>query len=502
VDPGVSQPWVYQYYTNAVFSEDATPVSVATNSTTLGVDLTLAGGGFLAGQLRRAGGQPVANVDIDVFDLRGARMEINAVSGTDGSYLVGALPGGDYVFRADPEPLQFLARTYYSNAIRSEQAQAVTVTPGTTNAPLDITMAAAGVISGSVFDTNGSALAGIDIDAYDATTGVRVEGNGTSSGNGSYMFGPLRPGTYLVRADPDATQGYVREYFAEVPRKSQANAVTVSADAVTTNIVLTLAPGAAILGRVTDRSSTPLMSIDIDVFPTGGGTPLDQTALTNPDGTYAVGPVPEGMWAVRAHASAAQGYETRYYESAGMISNAAPVAITGGVIVTGIDFSLGTNRSPVAALTAFGGFLSPTGFVVDATASTDANGDRLLVAWRQTGGSPVLLINSNATVATIALPPGYPPGELIELEFVVSDFSTSTTSSTIVVRNGAPLIMDMGHSASQTLYFTWSLGTQAQPYAILTSTNLLSWEQIDSVNTFRHETSPEDAKRFYGIGAP
>jgi len=477
-DPDPATGLLRTYFTNNYFIEESTSVPVIAGLVSSNIIIDAARGGFLHGRITDTNGAGMADIDLDVFDLAGKFMEGATATATDGYFLAGPYPSGQYTFRADPSARQFLCRTYYTGTLDSAQAQLVTIVAPATNSGLNMVLFPAGIISGFVRETNQiTGIPAIDLDAYDYVTGVRVDASGYSGTDGYFEFGPVPPGAYTLRADPDAGTFWVREYYAETAIRTSAMPVVVLPLQVTSHISFTLTPGATIHGRILGLQSNPLAGVDLDVFPAGGGELLEQTALTDSNGYYDVGPVPLGSWAIRANPSAVSGLETRYYVSTGAISSAVPVVISATQDAVNINFVLGSNTHPVAMIGSFEGVSTGGVLALDAGASLDANGDRLLHRWRQISGPSVLFDNTNAARPLITLPPGVATGTLFAFELISRDFSVESVPRVIHFNYGPPAIRSFGRSGGS-IDIDWTLGSDAQPYAIEASSNLSVWAPV------------------------
>ena len=95
------------YYTTngvpALFPEEASVVDLSTNHIT-NLVLMLHAGGSISGTIRTTNGIPLDGVDLDVFNGAGRLMEASARSDSNGFYVIGAFPAGDYTVRCDPDP--------------------------------------------------------------------------------------------------------------------------------------------------------------------------------------------------------------------------------------------------------------------------------------------------------------------------------------------------------------------------------------------------------------
>ena len=496
-DSSTSQVHLRTYYSYAIFSENALSIPVLNGQITSNINLSLEPGGFIEGTITADVATPAPDIDLDVFDGSRRLMEITARTDMSGIYRIGPLPPGPYTIRADPSPTQFFARTYYSNTLLHPFAQPVTVTVSSATQGIDFLLASAGLIEGHIFDESSNPLDGIDIDAFEFGTGNRVDVDGTSSTNGSYVLGPMPSGAYVVRADPDSTQFFARQYWNEAVAMSAASAIQVFAGHTQSNINFSLAPGSSLSGTIVDLSGNPLNNIDLDVFPAGGGSPaLDQTTLSDSNGHYTIGPLPFGIWALRANPTAAQGYETRYFVSSGHITNAQPIELSTSNPIIDLNFSLGVNNPPQVVLSPFTGTQPDNNLQLDASLSLDSNSDRLLYAWKQISGPSVLFSDVTAPNPTITLPPGTTNHSLFQFEVTVYDFVTNAPPQTISLAMGNPLILQ-AHRSNTTMEIHWSLGSSPQPYKLQTSDFQSGWSTISTSSALKAAVPlPEGAAAF------
>lgn len=492
--PVPGDPHLTLYHPGALFIEQAAAVPVAVGAIQSGRDFSLPTGGFIAGMIvSAADGQPAAGIDLDLYDGAGLLMEVNAASDGAGGYRIGPVPAGSYTLRADPSALQFLCRTYHPDTLDSALAQPIPVAGPGPDATANFSLAGAGAISGVVRDALGAPLPGIDIDVY-TLSGLRVDADASSAVDGTFLIGPIPAGEVVVRADPDADQPWVREWYAEADRVAAAMSILAETNVESGGIDFTLDSGSTISGLITGTNGLPLAGIDLDVYALTGGAALEQTALSGPDGRYTLGPVPAGSWAVRANPTAIQGYETRYFTAAGSITNAVPVPVGAGTPAAAVNFVLGRNDAPVARLSPFAGIQPDGSFSLAALASTDSNGDRLVFRWRQLSG-PALGVSDPAAASPVFsfAQPG--DGSVAEIELVARDFSIDSAPVVLRVRNGAPLI-EAAVRPDGTLSLDWTLGAPAQPYTLQVSPDLVNWQAVSGAGAF-HAVHPGAEPRAY-----
>lgn len=163
------------------------------------------------------------------------------------------------------------------------------VTPATAAAaPADL-----GSVSGLVVNTNGDPLSGICVNI-----GPSGPGGGTGV-DGSYLVEGIEPGEHTVQfVDCNPTPVYVARWYRDHLFQDQADPVTVPANANVALDDVTLSTGVAVSGTVTDGSSAPLAGINVYVNPYDGPGPSGG-AQTAADGSYRVGPLPDGDYRVQ-----------------------------------------------------------------------------------------------------------------------------------------------------------------------------------------------------------
>ncbi|MFQ5857445.1 MAG: carboxypeptidase regulatory-like domain-containing protein [Anaerolineae bacterium] len=190
-------------------------------------------------------------------------------------------------------------------------------------------------------------LPGVVVRAFAGYDGRPVATTRTRE-DGAYQFDALKPGRYLVQADPDRWN-YLAEWYDDKPHKDQADPVEVEAGQTTDGIDFVLTPGASITGLVTEdpdptgsTAPRPLggILIQVGVFdPTGAGNVIAGQTYTLRDGRYAVDHLPAGTYWVRA--SDPHGlYKTEYWENAENLVDATPIELATGQLVEHIDFGL------------------------------------------------------------------------------------------------------------------------------------------------------------------
>ena len=340
-DPTPAQGYPLTYYLGVQSNSAATPLHVSSGGSVTGVNFSLALGGSISGVIREAGTFTLLpGIDIDAFDVSGNRVQVSATTDGAGQYQIGPLAPGLYFVRADPTIAQGYADQFYLNKVDLNLADSVFVTSSQDTPDIDFTMAAAGWIEGTIVDTLAQPLEGIDLDLFDAATGIRLRASATTAIDGTYRFDSLGPGQYRVRADATLAQGFVLTYYDGKLTLAQSDTIAVATGAGASNIDFTLAQGGSISGMVFDAGAGGLgefRNVDIDVFVAGTFFRMDQSAKTDADGNYSLVGLPPGNYIVRADPTPVQLLPIRYFDDAQFRESAAPISVTAGSDVTGID---------------------------------------------------------------------------------------------------------------------------------------------------------------------
>lgn len=303
VDPTVLQGYARTYYPDSPTESGSLPISVTAGARTLNIDFALVEGGTFSGTVRRAGnGILLANIDLDLFDSsRNLMAGYTATTDASGNYQLGPLAPGTYFVRADPSIAQGFAEQYYDREIDIATATPVSVVGGADHGGVNFALVRAGSITGAVFDEAFTPLAGIDLDIFDST-GARLRKGATSGVDGTYDLSSLAPGTYTLRADPTAAQGFARMYFDGRLTGAMADPVAVVANTATTSVNFTLPLGGSISGTVTDVNGNPYPAIPVIMLQVQGDTviELDQSATTDALGSFTIAALPAGDYLVAA----------------------------------------------------------------------------------------------------------------------------------------------------------------------------------------------------------
>jgi hypothetical protein len=361
-----------------------TGVAVTAGATTSGVDFALAAGGRIAGSVASVGGAPLAGVSLEIRNAAGTFVT-SAFTDSGGRFLSSAgLLAGTYFVNVRNQ-LGFVDEVY-DNVIcvrgcaNATSGAAVTVSAGGTTSGVAFALAAGGRVEGTVTDAaTGLPLGDITVSILD-TSGFPVS-NGRTDSRGRYRSGAgLVAGTYYARTSSSA--GAINELYANVPCSSGCpvdlgTAFTVTLGGTTTGINFALDAGGRVTGTVRDAGTgAPLAGISVQV----SNDFFFASAITDSLGRYTVLGLPAGTFYART--SNAIGYldELRpdiLCASGCPLTTGAPITVTLGATVSGIDFDLNRGGRISGHVTdAFSG-LPLAGvrvFLVDAAGRSGASG--------------------------------------------------------------------------------------------------------------------------------
>lgn len=227
--------------------------------------------GGIAGHLTD-GGTPVPSASVFVYDTTFGFVGIDSTDSA-GAFQVDGLPSGGY-------KIQFQANGFSqcsSQKTSFNQADVITVVGGQT-ATVEETVRPYGILSGHVFNTDGTPAGGVSVFA----SGDQSGGSGITDPTGLYTIRYLEAGAYRVSfsqgfGSPTQWANNATEFFA-------AALIPVSVGATTT-LDQTFVPLATVTGRIIDAGAG-VSGVQVTFRPVGSFTQF--SASTDASGFYQI----------------------------------------------------------------------------------------------------------------------------------------------------------------------------------------------------------------------
>ena len=384
-NPGCGGPLAYA----SMPYQQGASVPVTAGQATSGIDIALQQGGSVAGTVTAGAGSP-SGVCVYVYPESGFIFTGYGVTSSTGTYSVGGLAAGVY-------ELAFAAGCGGTASLAPNQVTDVAVTDLHQTSGVNITLAAAGSISGTVTVSGGSAAPGVCVDASGTgTSNGTVTVHVTTSSSGTYTVPDLPAGTYEVAFSSGcgSSADYVTQYYNDQPSASTATQVTVTGSADTSGIDATMQLAGAISGTVKDASGVGLPGICVGAY---AGSTFEGEAASAADGGYTITGLAAGTYTVQFGATAGfgcgndGGYPAQWYDNQPYTGIPTTVSVTSGHTTSGIGDTM-------AALTG-----SISGTVTDTSSSLLAGICVTAIgALQGDGNSAATLSNGTYTITGLA----------------------------------------------------------------------------------------------------
>ncbi len=248
--------FVSQWWRLRTSQAHATSITIKGSKIARHIDAALDRGATITGTVRavNSSGRRLAGICVSADGPHGD--SASAFTRKDGTYRLPGLYGGRYVVVFDPgcseeNPLNFLP-----------QHRRVTVQRPHTRTGVNAYLKRGAGFSGVVKGPHGHPLEGVCVQE------VGEHGNGFAETDfdGTYAFGGLQPGSYVVQFMGCDNQGSVApQYYNNESDSGSADPITLTTGKVTRGINATMKPGAIIRGLVTDSSGKPLSNVCVGV---------------------------------------------------------------------------------------------------------------------------------------------------------------------------------------------------------------------------------------------
>ena len=348
VPPQVS-PYAAQFYPGSVTASSASPVSVADDQTTNGINAVLTAQGALTGSVTdAASGAPVTGATVQAFDGSG-NVVATATATQVGRYVLG-LGAGSYRVEFEGCDCGDNYAPQFSGGGSSLAGASSLPVASSKSTVANAALTAGGEITGTVTDAvSGDPLDGIEVDAY---SGGTIVSSALTSISGQYTIGGLASGSYTVGFAPSDDE-HAPQFYDGTTAQSGAQLVRVTAGSPTRAIDAALTGGGTISGKVTDSTSglgvggLTVAAVD------AAGDSIQQTA-TAPDGSYSLGGLTPGSYRVLVSPQWPSAYSDHQSGevsvTAGSTATGVNVVMEGGGAVAGTVTDAATGR-PIAGAT-------------------------------------------------------------------------------------------------------------------------------------------------------
>jgi 5-hydroxyisourate hydrolase-like protein (transthyretin family) len=257
IAPVDSDTYAWEYYNNTYETDSATTVTVSSGAAVTLPDVNLAKWSTISGKVTDSNGTPVSGVWVSPDSVSDTYLPFHgALTDAAGAYTLRVLAG---TYRVGTSSGGYLD-TYYAeggSVTDSANATAVPIGANTALTGKDITLAAAGIIKGTVYDGS-TADPNARVEVYTLTNGkwVSVDTDYTDA-DGTYEFKKFVPGSYRLMF---SSSNYKTQYSGGAA--SLANATTVVlAGGQTQTIDVSLTHKSMITGRVTDSNGIGIETV-------------------------------------------------------------------------------------------------------------------------------------------------------------------------------------------------------------------------------------------------
>jgi hypothetical protein len=343
-------------------------VTVTNGVATPGIDFALDPGGHFSGTITNAaGGAPIANIGVQIFNAAGVGLgQVNANG--SGVYTSTGLPAGTYYARTTN--IQGFVNKQW-NGLDCPQTSClptagtpIVVSGTATTSGIDFSLTMGGRISGTLTDATTHAAITFQSVTLFSSAGVNL-GNVSTDGTGTYTSQGLPPGNYYVRTATGTTflnnqvVGWIDQLWNGtvcVPAclsPTTGTPIAVTSGVTTSGINFALTVAGSVSGIVVDAGAltTGLSSVGIQIYNAAGAFAKGTT--TNNVGGYTVGGLPAGTYYARTSSGPNQFYQDELYRempcgSGCTVTAGTPITVPPLGMAIGVDFTLSAGAGSIS----------------------------------------------------------------------------------------------------------------------------------------------------------
>ena len=350
----VNNNYIYQNYNPDNNSWGYTAVTVVAKETQGDINLALAKGGHITGQVVDSQNQPVVGIQVvaNRYQADGHLEWVgNASTDDNGHYDIGQLASDSYIVSFSDWASGQFTSVYYDNVTEPKLAKAVKVNAGETTMNINAKLSYGAAITGRVTNAAGEPLAGVFVMVHYQRFGY-WEGfkETTTNAKGEYKLAALGLGSYAVgfQQYPQDNQPaiYLGQYYDNAATLEEATAIKISkADQMVTNINAVLEVGGSITGRVTNSDEKPVESdtyIIVAAYQKEGENWVwrNYAQVDSQTGIYTVTNLPKGIYRVGSSGSWGSFYFETFYENATKLEQATDITVMAGATTPNINMTI------------------------------------------------------------------------------------------------------------------------------------------------------------------
>jgi len=276
------------------------------------IDTTLERRGSISGRVTNESGEPIAGIRVS------AGYDHTTLTSADGSYILARVDTGSYEVVFSNQTRRYVTTSYVDASLGIDEPTLVTSTFGIAVDGIDAVMVAYGSISGTVTDSAGEPIEGIQVWASSAHP---VKTNSS----GQYTISGLRAGlTNVFFEDPD--ERYASEAYDDDVGFVGRTLIPVTLGEVVTGIDAQLVDAASLGGRIVDEAGEPIEGLLVKA--------ANETVETDSDGRYEIRGLVAGDYLITI-TDRAQVHSTTYIPADGQ--SGGTIALTTAERRLGLD---------------------------------------------------------------------------------------------------------------------------------------------------------------------
>ena len=442
-----------------------------------------------SGQVVDEAGIAIPGIDLEFFDQDGIEVAMNNDDTDLAGFFSVVIPEGTWsvVFRqVTPAAVDYASFLVPEQSIRADLDMGI------------LTMFEAQEVTGSVETEAGVALSGVNLDVFDATTGVEIPvAVDSTDAVGAFSF------------EAPATDIRIEFYPSTGGSAPAEVAATIEAGIVNDLGVVTLLDASEISGRVVDQVMVGIASVDLDFIDTTTGLPvLSDNDDTDTDGNFLTAIIP-GTYDVEVRPTFSSGFAPTTLEGQDLSATTdlgdivldAGFALTGlatesGLPVADVEVTL-VHTSDGSTVTTFGNSTGEDGAYAIRVA--EGTYDVTYTPPAATGLTAITMLSLEVladTVVDVAFGEVTPPVTTLTCEVVIDSVNLEWVNGSLeydavaVTRDGTPLATLAGDA---TTYVDAGVPVGLHTYAVVASiTGIASEEVVHEAEIFAPPSAVTD----------